>query len=329
MKANRFVLLLLSGLSITLFFLQLPVRAAEVDNYPQKPIEIIVGYTAGGSEDLRYRALAPKMSEELGQPVVVVNKPGGSARIALTAISHAKPDGYTIGPGSASGFLFAPHMFKVEYDPLANFTFIAAVAKNAYGIVVKADSPWKTMQELVNYVRNHPGEIKYGAMAAGSAPHLYMTTIEKTLGLRWDHVPFKGDSETLTALLGGHIPVCISSTTFSSQVSSGKMRVLAIVSDNRLKAFPEVPVLREIGINIQGIWGYNGMIGPKGIPTLIVQKLRKAVKRGVEGDEFKKLMDVLSMEASYIDGDTYEKMVREVYPRIGDMVKNAGLSIKK
>jgi tripartite-type tricarboxylate transporter receptor subunit TctC len=314
-------------LSVALLFLPFTVGVWAADDFPSKPIQIIVGNEPGGSDDLRYRSLAPKMSEVLKQSVVIVNRPGAANQVATTLIAKSKPDGYTIGPSSASALLFTPHMRKVDYNTLTDFTYIAAIATQGLGIVVRKDAPWKTMQELIDYSRKNLGKVKYGSWGIGGRGHLYMETMSNKLNLQWEHVPFKGDAPNITALLGGHVPVSIVTAAFSPYVESGQLRLLAVVAEERMKAFSEVPTLKELGLYIEGIgWNYIGVCGPKGLSPEVIKKLENAVKQATEGDEFRNAMKVLKTDATFIDSQTFTKMLKDAYPRIGEIVNKAGLA---
>jgi len=328
MKIQK-LLTAMTVLSMTLLAPPFGIGAWAADDFPSKAIQIIVGSQPGGSDDLRYRSLAPKMAEVLKQPVIVVNKTGAANQVAITFIAKSKPDGYTIGPASTSALLFTPHMRKVDYNTLTDFTFIAGIASQGYGIVVRNDAPWKTLQELIDYTKKNPGKIKYGSWGVGGSGHLYMAMMEKQLNLQWDHVPFKGDAPNLTALMGGHVSVSVATVAFVPYVKSGQARVLAVVANDRMAAFPDVPTLNEVGIHIEGIWDTIGVCGPKGLPPSVLKKLEDAIKQAAEGDEFRKAMKVLETDVRYRDSQTYTKMVKDAYPRIGELVKRAGLAIAR
>jgi len=296
-------------------------------DYPTRPIQIIVGWSAGASDDLRARSLAPTLEKALGQPVVVVNKPGAAGTLGLTFVAKSKPDGYTLGSASTSPILFAPHVQKLEYNPLIDFTYIAGTAAQPWGIVVKSDASWKTLEELIDYVRQNPGKIKYGSWGIGGGAHVYMEFLAKAKGLNWVHVPFKGDQPSLTALLGGHIPVALSSSAFVPHAKAGKVRPLAIIAETRMAAFPQAPTLKELGFTFDlRVSGVLGFCGPKGLPTETLKKLENAFKRAVESIEYKEAMEKLDNEADYRDSQTFTKLIHELYPQIGEMIKKLNLS---
>jgi tripartite-type tricarboxylate transporter receptor subunit TctC len=296
--------------------------------FPDRPIQLIIGFDAGGSEDLRARALVPKVGEVLGQPVVVVNKPGASGSVALSLVAKAKADGYTLGSASASPVLFVPHMQKVGYDPLKDFTYICGSAVQPLGMVVANDAPWKTFNDLVEYVRKNPGKLKYGTFGIGGGAHVYMELVGKALNLNWVHVPFKGDQPTVNALLGGHIPVAVSPSTFVPHVKAGKLRLLAMVTESRSSAFPDVPTLKEQGLNFdfRAFGDVLGYLGPKGIPENALKKLEGAFKQAVDSRDFTEIMEKLTNDKRWMDSQSFTKMIQEVYPRTGQMIEQIGIS---
>jgi len=296
-------------------------------DFPNKPIQIIIGWSAGGSEDMRARALAPKLQEVLGQPVVVVNKPGGSGAIGLTFTAKSKPDGYTISSCSTSPVLFLPHLQKIEFDPIKDFTYIAGTATQPYTIAVRSDAPWNTLDELLEYVKNNPGKIKYGSPGLGHYCQIYMELLAKGRGLNWVHIPFKGDQPAITALLGGHIPVSANSSAIIPHHKGGKARMLAVVAESRVAAFPQIPSLKEYGFKFDlrssEVLGFSG---PKGMPPEVVKKLENAFKLAMEAPEYKRVMEQLDNEPKFRDSATFTKLIEELYPRIGEMIKEAGVT---
>jgi len=302
-------------------------NAQTTSDYPNRPIQHIVGFAAGGATDLLNRALAPKMGEVLGQPVMVVNKTGAAGQIALIMTAKAKPDGYTIG-GTCSAMFCVPHMEKTEYDVLTDFTFIAGTASQPYAIAVRSDAPWKTLQELVDDVKKNPGKIKYGHFGIGGLAHIYMEALALEWKLNWVQVPFKGEVPSITALLGGHVPVIACASGFVPHMRAGKMRALALLTAKRSSACPEVPTLKELGLKMD--FRMNevlGVLGPKGMPPEIVKKLENAIQQGVETAEFKKVVEVINSEAFFRNSQDFTNFFREVYPQVGEIIKRLGLSM--
>jgi len=290
--------------------------------YPNREIELIVAFAPGGSEDMRARTLAAKLTEILGQPVVVVNKPGASGTVGMTLLAKAKPDGYTIGSTSASPLIFAPHLQKVEYDPVSDFTYICGSATQPFAICVKQDARWKAMDELLDYAKLHPGEIKYAHPGTGHQSHVYMEAVCRARGVKMVGIPFKGDSESITALLGGHVVVASLASTFIPHAKAGKIRPLAMFSESRVRLFPEVPTLKELGFKFDlrapTVLGYGA---PKGLPPEIRRKLEGAFEQAIKSPEFATVLKQLDNEVLYRQGETYKKLISELYQAIGKMLK--------
>ena len=310
-----------------LFVCQFAGNVQASSDYPNKPITIIVCWSAGASEDMRARALAPTLEKVLGQPVVVVNKPGAAGTLGMTLVAKSKPDGYTLVSSSASPVVAAPHIQKIEYNPMTDFTFIAGTSIQAYGICVKSDAPWKNLDELIKYVKDNPGKVKFGSAGVGGIAHIYMEMFAKARGLDWVHVPFKGDTPNIAALLGGHIPVAALSSAFVPHVRAGKMRLLVVLGVKRISTFPQTPALKEFGVDVDLRGGeVLGFAGPKGIPAEIVSKLENGFKQAVASPENKNVMDQLANEPNFRDSKTFTKLIHELYARTGEMVKQLGLA---
>jgi tripartite-type tricarboxylate transporter receptor subunit TctC len=301
-----------------------PIQAAD---YPTKQIQIIVGWSAGGSEDMRARALAPKLTEVLGQPVVVVNKPGASGTLGLNFTAKSKPDGYTISSGSTSAILITPQLQKLEFDPIQDLMYIAGTASQPYAISVRSDAPWNSLQELIDYVKKNPGKVKYGSPGSGHYCNIYMEILAKEKGLEWVHVPFKGDQPGITALLGGHIPVMASSSSIIPHAKAGKAKILAMVAEKRVATFPQVPSLKEFGFKFDlRANEVLGFCGPKGMPPEVIKKLENAFKQAVETAEYKNVLAQLDNEGGFRDSQSFTSLIRELYPIVGQMIKEAGIS---
>ena len=314
---------------LTLFFISLPVNIPVCGRrLPKQTHSIHCGMGAGASEDLRVRALTPTMAKVLGQPVVVVNKPGASSGIGLTLIAKAKPDGYTIGNSSVSGLLFAPHTNKVEYDTMHNFTYIANTGVQPYAVVVRSDAPWKNFNEFIDHVKKNPGTVKYGVAGIGGMVHVYMEILAKEWGLKWDVVPFKGDQPNVTAFLGGHIPVCGNAICIRSTGEGGKFRPLALITAQRMALYPDVPTLNDLGFKRDLRTNEaSGICGPKGLSSEVVEKLENAIKQAVVDGGLSSVRLWISWTTS-LNSETARRQrswLDQLYPKIGNMIKEVGL----
>jgi tripartite-type tricarboxylate transporter receptor subunit TctC len=291
--------------------------------YPVKPINMIVGWGAGGATDVTIRALSEAAGKTLGQPIVVTNKPGGGSAVGLAMLKNEKPDGYTIGNMSAGGIL-SQYMRKVPYDILTDFTPIMRFADYTFGLVVRTEAPWKTFKELVEYAKANPGKIKYSTSGAGSFHHLVMEAFSRQEGVKWVHIPYKSGHEATTAILGGHVEVEACSSEWKPYVDSGKLRLLATYNPMRLPKYPDVPTWVELGYPISAS-SLLGVVGPKGLSRPVVDKLHDAFKQAVEDPAFKKTMDSFDMPIIYRDPDGLLKDMKEIADRWGKLITDLGI----
>lgn len=293
--------------------------------YPSKPVTLVIPYPAGGSTDLSSRALANSLKKALGQPVICENKPGGGGTVGPSIVITKPADGYTIGiiTGSPS---IAYHMGKLNFHPLDDVSHIARWGGFLFGLVVRADAPWKNLQELVEYSKKNPNKITYGSPGVGTPTHLAVEELASVVGFQWTHMPYKGGSETMTALLGGHIDVLSDSSGWAPLVDAGKFRLLANWGDHRSPRYSSVPTVKEIyGVSSPG---FLALMGPKGLPRPVTQRIQEAAKSATEDPEFQEVLKKLDMAILYQKTADYEKFVREDFEKIGKVVKSLGLDKK-
>jgi len=290
--------------------------------FPTREIEIIVPWEAGGGMDLMARTLAPGMSEILGKPVVAINKPGAAGTLGTTLTCKRKPDGYILMTISPSPILFSPHIQKLEYHPLKDITYIAGLLMQPYAIVVQADAPWKTFQELLDDAKKNPGKIKYGHHGPNSYDHVLMENVAKDRGVNWVGVPYKGDGALGPAILGGHVPVAGIAMAWVPHARAGRLRPLVLLTERRIKEFPELPILNEFGFNYYlGGASLNGIGAPKGIPEEVLQKIEDSIRRAADTPKFKEAAKTVSHELFYQNGKEFTKSVEDGFNSIGDMIK--------
>jgi len=309
------------------FFLFIPFAlcfsSSWAQSYPAKPINMIIGWGAGGATDITLRALCEAAGKILGQPIVVMNKPGGGSAVALALLKNEKPDGYTVGNLSAAGIL-SQYMRKVPYDVMADFTPIMRYGDYTYGVVVRAEAPWKTFKEVVDYAKANPGKVRYSTSGAGTFHHLAMEALAKQEGIKWIHIPYKGGHEATTAILGGHVEVEACSSEWKPHVESGKLKLLATYNPDRLPKFPDVPSWVELGYKVAAS-GYIAVLGPKGMPRPIVEKLHGSFKLALEDPAFKKSMETYDMPVVYRDPEGLEKDIREFGEKWGKLIAEMGI----
>jgi tripartite-type tricarboxylate transporter receptor subunit TctC len=311
---------LLTGLT----FMMTGGISAWAAEYPTRSINLVIQYPAGGSTDLTARALAIAAKKYLGQPVICENKAGGGGTVGVALVAAKPPDGYTLGIVTSSPAM-AFHMGKLNFHPVSDLTPIMRWGNYLFGITVRSDAQWKTMQELVQYVKQNPDKVSYGSPGVGTPPHLAMEELSMVAGLKFIHIPSKGIAENNTALLGGHIDMVSDSSGWAPLVDAGKFRLLATWGEKRSDRYPQVPTIKEIGHDVVAR-SHLGVIGPKGIPKPIVAKLAEAFKKALDDPEFLSVMKKMDMPTYYLGTEGYEKYMRSDFENIGKLVQKLGLN---
>ncbi len=272
--------------------------------FPSKPITLIVPWAPGGPTDLQMRALARATEKYLGQAIRVENRPGASGTLAPVHMAQREtPDGYVLSQIPMA--VFRPRANGgPSFDPATDLTYILRVSAYTFGIVVRSDAPWKTFGELVAYAKANPGKITYATSGAQSLPHVTMERIARRLGIDWTHVPYKGGAESVAALTGGHVDVVGDGSAWASQVDAGAFRLLVTWGERRTKSWPQVSTLKEEGIDIVADSPY-GIAGPKGMDPAIVRILHDAFKRGLEDASHLAVLSALDQEPAYLNSEDY------------------------
>ena len=302
-------------LTLTLV-MAMPGQAAE---FPTKEVQIIVPYAAGGATDLVFRALAASTSKYLGKAVVVVNKPGGGGAVGVTEAMQARPDGYTLLT-AITPLTILPHQVRTAFT-YRSFEPVISVVQDPAMFQVRADSPWKTLREFLDYARKNPGMITVGNSGAGGGVHLIALAFEKAAGVKLNHIPFAGGGPSVTALLGGHIhAVSVSPPEGIAHVKAGKLRIIALFSETRMGAFPDVPTVREQGVPFtMGQW--RGLAAPKGTPPDVVKKLHDAFKKGMEDPAFVKNATDMTVQLAYLGSAAFGDLMAQDHERYGKLVQ--------
>ncbi len=241
---------------------------------PERPIVIYNPFAAGGITDLHMRFIGERVGKALGQQVVVEGKPGAAGTLAPAALLNAKPDGHTLACMSINSLRY-PHYQPVSWNPLRDFTYVTGLSSYTMGIVVRADAPWKTIEELIAAGKSEPEKYTYGTSGIGGTGQLLMIEVDQATGARFTHVPFKGGAEWMQALLAGHINFLADASQWAPFVDNGQCRILAMATEQRLPRYGNAPTLKERGINAVGHSPY-GLVGPKDLPPAIAQTLHEA-----------------------------------------------------
>jgi tripartite-type tricarboxylate transporter receptor subunit TctC len=308
-------------LAAVLSFIAAPVFAQD---YPNRPVTLIVPWPAGGTTDIGMRALAAASEKYLKQKIVVENRPGAGGVLGPQQVAqNATPDGYTLVQIPITVFRF-PFMRKTSLDPSTDFTYIIGVSGYTFGVVVRNHAPWKTFRELIDYARANPGKVNYGTPGAGTSLHITMEQIAKQQGIKWTHVPFKGTSETTGALLGGHVDAIADATGWASLVNAGQLRLLVLWTATRSKNWPDAPTLREAGIDMVSNSPF-GIAGPKGMDPAVVKIIHDAFKKGAEDPAYLEATAKLDQEPAYLNTDDYRRYAIRELAEQKKLIEDLGL----
>jgi tripartite-type tricarboxylate transporter receptor subunit TctC len=295
--------------------------------YPTKPINLYIGYAPGGVADISVRFMATKAEKILGQPFIVTNNGGGGSSVATGIVAKKPADGYTILGGASSGLVRLPHMQTVPYKYEDFVPIMHFATPELTPIVVKSTSPWKTFKELVDYAKKNPGKVTYSTLGVGSPMHMAMEYVAKQEKITWTHIPFPGAMPAFTALLGDHVNVCVGAGESVPYIKDGTVRILANLSEKRVKAWPSVPTLRELGYDIfnESVFMFSA---PKGTPQYIIEKLQNTFRKVMDDPEFAAVMTKVEFEPFYRNGVDTKKYLDDANVRIGHMVQELKLSKK-
>ena len=299
---------------------------AQAQAFPTKPIKLICPWPAGGSTDAVMRALAESASKALGAQVIIENKPGASGMMGPNELVRAQPDGYTLSQFTI-GVARLPHMQKMQFDPLKDFTYIACLTGYTFGIVVRADSPIKTIKDLVDFAKANPGKFTYGSTGNGTTPHLAFAEFASKAKIDITHVPFKGSADGLQAVLGGHVMSHSDATGWAPQVEAGTMRLLATYGSKRTKRWPQVPTLTELGYDTVSDSPF-GIGGPKGMDPAVVKKLHDAFKKTLEDPAVLAIFDKYDQSVIYMGTEEYTQFIKNTFQSEKAVIERLGLSLK-
>lgn len=299
--------------------------AAATDNYPSRPIRLLHGFAAGGAADTLSRIVADGLSKKLGQPIIVEAKPGAGGNIAADAIAKAAPDGYTIGLVTGAHAISAATYKSLSYQPAESFDMISTLVYYALVIAVRNDYPAKSLGELVSMAKEKPGALSFGSVGFGSTHHLAGELLNAMAGIDIVHVPYRGDSQSITALLGGEVPMIIGTPVLlASQIQAGAIRGLAVTSPSRTALLPDVPTVEEAGIKGYDVRTWAGLLAPKGTPPAVLAALTSATLHILKDPEIKQRLETaVGGEVSGSSPEEMKKMIQTEITKWSGVVERA------
>ena len=307
--------------------LQVPALAQGADSFPSKPITLVVPFQPGVTADLLFRGIAEAASTHLGQPVIIDNKPGGSATLGpATMASNAKPDGYTIGQIAIPVFR-VPYMQKATFDPVKDFTYIIHLGGYTLGAVVKADGPFKSWKDVIEFSKANPGKFTYATIGPATTNSIAMELMARQSGVQFTHIPTKGGGELIAQVLGGHITAMVESPAWAPMVAAGQFRLLMVLNGERSKKWPDTPTLKELGYTYEFDSPF-GLAGPKGIDPAIVKKLHDAFKKAYDEPKVAELFEKFDFTRRYMNTADYQAFVPKLAAEEKAALEKLGLAKK-
>jgi tripartite-type tricarboxylate transporter receptor subunit TctC len=319
----------LSRRTAVLALLSFASCAALAQAYPSRPIRLIVPFPAGGGTDIIAREVANKVAAQQGWTLVVDNKPGSGGNLGVDAAAKAAPDGYTLVLGQTSNLAINPTLYaKLPYNPQKDLAPIGLVASSPLVLVVAADSPYRTLADVVAAGKARPDAINYASSGSGTVAHLAVEQFQKIAGVRFTHVPYKGAAQGVTDLIGGQIQLYMSSVpTLIGHIRNGKMRALAVSSDKRVNDLPDVPTIAESGYKGFEAVTWFGIAGPAAMPKDAVAKLNAAFNKALQDPEVKKKLEGQGADVLGGTPEQFGKLIQDDIVRWGKVVKDSGAKV--
>jgi tripartite-type tricarboxylate transporter receptor subunit TctC len=305
-------------------FMLFPFEPAVAQNWPTRPVQIVVSFGAGGTADIVARMIGEKLAPALGQPVVIENRPGAGGNMGAASVARASPDGYTLLMSGSPTHSVGPHLFKnLAYDPMRDIPPIAMVAAAPNLLVVNASSPVRSVGDLVKLAREKPGTVTYSSAGIGTSGHLAAELLKTTASVDMSHVPYKSGPEAVTGVLSGDVTfIFFTVPSVLPQVEAGKLRALAITSAERSKLVPGVPTVAEAGFPGFDVIAWYALFAPRGTPESVVGRLSAEIKKIVGGDDVRDQMAKLGAEPRYMSPKEVADFVAVESPKWGSLVKD-------
>jgi Uncharacterized protein conserved in bacteria len=312
----------LATLSLTLGV----VSTSSAEEYPNRPITLVVPFAAGGTTDLLGRRLAKDLSETLKQPMVVENRPGAGSMIGTGQVAKAAPNGYTLLLATGSSLAVAPAFTKTQYDPIRDFTPVSILVASPFAVVVGKEVPAKSVSDLIALAKSAPGKLNMASFGTGSASHLAGELFQSMAKVQMTHVPYKGSAPAMTELLGGRVDVMFDIVSaVLEQHKTGGIKILAVTGSKSAPALPEVPTVQEVIPGYEAV-SWFGVVGPAGMPNDVVSKLNDAIVKSLKQPEFVSLMERQSLQPVGNTPEEFAKVIKEDLEKWTNVVKEANIT---
>ncbi|MEW6667700.1 MAG: tripartite tricarboxylate transporter substrate binding protein [Thermodesulfobacteriota bacterium] len=316
------------SLIVTLFILASPWPGYGAEKYPTKAVNVVVPFPPGQTPDLIARALAEGAKGAFPQPFVIVNRPGGAGTLGVAEVVMARADGYTLRLSPIAPLIVQPQITSdLPYRRPGDYRPVMKTGNVPMVFAVRADSPWKSIQDVIDYAKANPGKMRVGSSGLGSIPHMDLEIFKEKAGVDITHVPFTGAAAHIPALLGGHIEgIADSLPPMLDQVRAGKLRVLGTFEEKRNTILPDVPTFRERGFDVT-LGVYHSVIAPKGTPDSVIRTVAEGLKKAMDSEAFKKFVRSSNYVVDYLDGAALKKLLEADYEKMGPIITK--LNLKK
>jgi tripartite-type tricarboxylate transporter receptor subunit TctC len=297
-------------------------------DYPSRPIRVVVPYSAGGSSDGPMRVIAQEMSKQMGQQMVVENKPGQGAMLGSAEVVKAPPDGYTLLLASNPNAISASLYSRLTHDPVEDFSPITLLASEQAVLLIHPSVPARNVRDFIAYVKERPGKVDYSSSGNGSAQHLFMAMFASMAGIQMNHIPYKGSAQAVTDLLGGQVSAAMPGlAAMRGHIREGRARALAVTGAKRSPAAPEVPTMIESGVQGYELYVWMGMLAPKGTPAAVIERLHREFTTALRAPAVKSFMDNAAVEAVGSTPAQFGAFFREEKARWAKIIRETGARI--
>lgn len=305
------------------------IVAAQEFPQPGKTVRILNPFPPGGTADTLSRAIAAKLTQQLGVPVVVENKPGGSTVVAVNELKRSAPDGHTMLYTVTGTTSQLPHLYaKPPYDPFVDFTPLGLAAYNRLILVAAAGAPFDSLREMVEYARANPGKVNYASFGNGSFPHIVSEQLNRAAGIRMTHVPYKGGSDAARAILTGEVQLLFDAPiTAINSARGGKVKLLAIVGPRRIAGIDQVPTMEEAGYKGFETPGLEQLLGPAGMPPALVTKVNAELMKAIRSPEIADMYRKNGFEFVASSAEEHARIMKENYERWGEVIRRVGVKL--
>lgn len=298
-------------------------------SYPDKPVKIIVGFPAGQATDTVARLVAERLSQSMGQPFVVDNRPGQGGSVGLASLAKAPADGYTMMLSATASLVTNPHLYKaVGYDTLKDFAPIGLLAEIPLALVAHPSAPFNTVRELIAYAKANPGKLSYSSSGNGTLSHLAMELFKRDVGISLVHIPYQGSVRAMTDLVAGNVTLGFDTVTVTApQLESKRLKVLAVASDRRIPLLAEAPTIIEAGIPGFTASPWLGMLFPKGTPADIVNRMNSEIRKALDDPNLQKSLRSIGVIVHTTSPDEFARLLQTEYTKWGRIVRDSGARV--